>query len=89
MRRTVRAAQGRLGVLSVFHRDSILYGAFLWARRLLDSPKRRFLARAENSFVEGLDFEAENHARSAFHPDAQEAGAAFVEKRTGNFSGAG
>jgi hypothetical protein len=33
--------------------------------------------------------EAENHARAAFHPDAREAGAAFMQKRKGNFSGVG
>ena len=49
--------------------------------------KQNLNAADENNFVEGLDVEAENHARSAFHPDAQEAGAAFVEKRVGNFSG--
>ena len=33
--------------------------------------------------------EAENHARAAFHPDAREAGAAFMQKRKGDFSGVG
>jgi serine/threonine protein kinase len=41
-----RAAQGRLIALSVFHRKSVLYSAFVWARMALNSPKRRFLARA-------------------------------------------
>ena len=41
------------------------------------------------TFVQGLDHEADNHARAAFHPDAREAGAAFMEKRKGNFLGVG
>ena len=32
------------------------------------------------SFSAALDGEAERHARTAFHPNAQEAGAAFVQK---------
>ena len=36
---------GRLSALTVFHSKSVLYGAFVWARRALNSPKRRFLAR--------------------------------------------
>ena len=43
---TVLAAQGRLSGLSVSHRKSVLYRAFVWARRALNIPKRRFLARA-------------------------------------------
>ena len=37
---------GRLSALSVFPSESILYGAFVWARRALYSQKRRFWARA-------------------------------------------
>ena len=43
---TVRARPGRLSALSVFHSKSILYGACVWERRALNSPKRRFPARA-------------------------------------------
>jgi hypothetical protein len=43
---TVSALPGRLRVLSVFHSESVLYGAFVRARRALGSPKRRFPARA-------------------------------------------
>jgi hypothetical protein len=43
---TVRAVPGRLSALSVFLLKSILYGAFVWARRALHGPKRRFPARA-------------------------------------------
>ena len=42
---TVRARRG-LSSLSVFHSKSVLYGAFVWVRRALSSPKRRFPARA-------------------------------------------
>jgi hypothetical protein len=44
---TVRAVAGRLSALSVSHSESVLYGALVWARRGLNSQKRRFLARAE------------------------------------------
>jgi hypothetical protein len=35
----VRAARGRLSALSVLHRKSFFYGAFVWARRALNGPK--------------------------------------------------
>ena len=35
--KTVRAAPGRLSALSIFLCKSILYGAFVWARRALNS----------------------------------------------------
>jgi hypothetical protein len=38
-----------LSVLSFFHRKSVLYGAFLWVCRALNSPKRRFPTRAEHA----------------------------------------
>ena len=44
---TVRAALGRLSALSVFLCKSFFYGAFVWARRALNSPNRRFPARAD------------------------------------------
>jgi predicted glutamine amidotransferase len=43
---TVRAARGRLSAISVFLCKSVLYGAFVWARRALKHQKRRFPARA-------------------------------------------
>jgi hypothetical protein len=46
---------GRLKALSVFLCKSGLYGAFVWARKALNSQKRRFPARAaagEGSVVE-------------------------------------
>jgi len=41
------------------------------------------------SFSEALDAEAERHARTAYHPDAAEAGRAFMQKRPGSFVGTG
>ena len=43
---TVRARRGRLIGLSVFLCKSVLYGAFVWACRALNSQKRRFPAGA-------------------------------------------
>jgi hypothetical protein len=37
---------GPLSALGIFHSKSVLCGAFVWARRVLNSQKRRFLARA-------------------------------------------
>ena len=43
---TVRARPGRLSAFSVSDSKSVLYGAFVWVCRALNSPKRRFPARA-------------------------------------------
>jgi hypothetical protein len=43
---SVRARPRRLRAHCDFHRESILCGAFVWARRALNDPKRWFLARA-------------------------------------------
>ena len=40
-------------------------------------------------FSVALDRESDRHARTAFHSDAQEAGAAFIEKREPRFAGVG
>ena len=40
-------------------------------------------------FSVALDRESDRHARTAYHPDAQEAGAAFIPKRAPKFSGVG
>jgi hypothetical protein len=42
----VRARPGRSGALSYFYSKSVLYCAFVWVRRALNSLKRRFLGRA-------------------------------------------
>jgi hypothetical protein len=39
---------GRSSALSVFLCKSVFYGAFVWTRRVLNSQKRRFPARAVN-----------------------------------------
>jgi hypothetical protein len=44
----VRAVPGWLSAISVFLCKSVLYGAFVWARRALNSRKRRFPAWAED-----------------------------------------
>ena len=48
---TVRARQGRLSGLIVLHSKSVLCGAFVWARRALNSQKRGFSARAVGGSV--------------------------------------
>jgi hypothetical protein len=40
---------GRLSALSVFLCKSVLYGAFVWARRAHKHQKRRFPARVVNA----------------------------------------
>jgi hypothetical protein len=42
-----RGVQAAFALLSVSHSKSFLYGPFVWARRALNGPKRRFPARAE------------------------------------------
>jgi hypothetical protein len=51
---TVRARPGRLSGLSVSHSKSVLYGVFVWARRVLNSPKRWFPARAGGTSAGGV-----------------------------------
>ena len=67
--RTVRAALGRLSALSVFLWRSILYGAFVWARRALNRRKRRFPSRAVHCNAPG----APGHG--AAEPELQRAAA--------------
>ena len=40
---------GRLSAISVFRCKPVFYGAFVWARRALDSQKRRFPAGADGA----------------------------------------
>jgi hypothetical protein len=42
----VQALQGWLSALRIFHRESVLYGAFIWARRALNNQKWCFSAWA-------------------------------------------
>jgi hypothetical protein len=57
MRCTRPGPPGRLSALSVFLFNSIFYGAFVWARRALNSQKRRFPARAvgDGTVIENWD----------------------------------
>jgi hypothetical protein len=57
-----------LSALSVFLLKSILYGAFVWARRALNGPKRRFPARAG----EGIEIDSRHcqTTRNSFHWEA-------------------
>lgn len=45
--------------------------------------------RSGSSFSSHLDIEAERHAKCGFHPDAAEAGTAFMQKRAPKFVGVG
>jgi hypothetical protein len=56
--RVVRAVPGRLSVISVSLCKSVLYGAFVWAHRALNSRKRRFPARAVTGALQRLAFAA-------------------------------
>ena len=40
---------GRACALSVLHGESVLYGAFVWVCMALNTPKRRFRARADGT----------------------------------------
>ena len=55
----------------------------------LKRVKANFVDADRLSFAEHLDVEAERHARCGFHPDAAEAGASFLAKRTPVFKGIG
>jgi hypothetical protein len=50
-----RGPSGRLSAISVFLCKSVFYGAFVWARRALNGPKRRFPARAVAEQLSGLE----------------------------------
>ena len=49
------AHPGRLSGLSDFYSKPVLYGVFVWARRVLNSRKRRFPARAASPVAEGFE----------------------------------
>ena len=50
---SARARRGRLSARSVFLYKSVLYGAFVLARRVLNGQKRRFPARADDRRRDG------------------------------------
>jgi 2-(1,2-epoxy-1,2-dihydrophenyl)acetyl-CoA isomerase len=99
LNRKVDAAEAqRIGLVSEVHppeqlmakalamADAIAAGPPLVIGRIKQNLNQ---ADASASFSEALDGEAERHARCAMHPDALEAGAAFMQKRTPDFSGVG
>jgi hypothetical protein len=49
----VPALPGRLSALRVLHSKSTLYGAFVWACRMLNGPKRRFPPWAPMAMISG------------------------------------
>jgi len=51
--------------------------------------KNNLVDADRTTFAEHLDLEAERHAKSGYHPDATEAGRAFMEKRAPNYQGIG
>jgi hypothetical protein len=84
--------------LSVSHRKSILYGAFVWARRALNGQKRWFPARAEDRVAlarsprcPGLDPWAglESLAQPRPSPCGRVPGAANVKEPAGGGGGGG
>lgn len=98
LNRKVGAREAKeIGLVSeVFGPDELLPRALELARAIAAGPAlatRRIkqnlnAADACLSFSEAMDGEAERHARTAMHPDAIEAGAAFVQKRPPAFVGA-
>lgn len=55
----------------------------------LKRMKANLLDADRLTFPEHLDVEAKRHVRTGFHPDAAEAGMAFLQKRMPNFQGIG
>ena len=51
---TVRTLSGRLSARADFHRKLDLHVAFVWARKALNRPKRRFPARAADARILGV-----------------------------------
>jgi 2-(1,2-epoxy-1,2-dihydrophenyl)acetyl-CoA isomerase len=56
---------------------------------IFELPTALLIAVLQMNFSAALDNEAERHARAAFHPDAAEAGLAFMQKRKPSFVGVG
>jgi hypothetical protein len=68
----VRAILGRLSAISVLLCESVLYGAFVWARRALNSRKRWFPARAVTPWNETALFEGSNYTVPRLLPSANQ-----------------
>lgn len=99
LNKKIRAEEAKsIGLVADVFPDSDFLGRVLQEARIMSEAPPLALKRIKQnlndadrllSFSEALDLEAERHARSGFHPDAAEAGKAFVEKRAGNFTGSG
>eukprot|EP00746_Dinoflagellata_sp_MGD_P023843 gnl/MRDRNA2_/MRDRNA2_155916_c0_seq1.p1 gnl/MRDRNA2_/MRDRNA2_155916_c0~~gnl/MRDRNA2_/MRDRNA2_155916_c0_seq1.p1 ORF type:complete len:275 (+),score=72.23 gnl/MRDRNA2_/MRDRNA2_155916_c0_seq1:79-825(+) len=97
MNRKIKAAEAeRIGLCSgVFPKDTFMQEILKIAKEIAAGPPlalKRIKQNLNNAdrivaFAEALDEEAERHAMTAFHPDAKEAGRAFVEKRQPKFQG--
>ena len=77
---TVWARLRRLRALSVSHSKSVSYGGFVWACRAINSPKRRFLARAVTPETPAFAVVPGSHRKDLFPTlrDAQEGLPGFV-----------
>eukprot|EP01065_Artemidia_motanka_P048693 TRINITY_DN78_c4_g1_i1.p1 TRINITY_DN78_c4_g1~~TRINITY_DN78_c4_g1_i1.p1 ORF type:complete len:294 (+),score=101.20 TRINITY_DN78_c4_g1_i1:68-949(+) len=85
----------RIGLVSeVFPRASFMDSVMQIARELAAAPplalkriKQNLVdSDSDHSFASHLNSEADRHARSAYHPDAGEAGKAFVQRRAPKFA---
>ena len=99
LNRKIKADEAqRIGLVSdVYPAASFMDHVMEVANGLAQSPPlalRRIKANLNDAdrvinFSAALDGEAERHARSGFHPDAAEAGKAFLQKRKPIFKGIG
>ena len=64
-------ARGRLHARSISHGESVLYGAFVWARRVLDGPKRRFPAESIAERERSLSSSGAGFLYERQHPDGK------------------
>lgn len=88
----------RIGLVSeLFKKEELMTKVLEYAHQVAAGPPLAIKRIKQNlndadrltSFGDALDGEAERHARSAMHPDAGEAGLAFMQKRKPAFKGVG
>lgn len=99
LNKKIRAPEAlRIGLVSeVFPAGELMGKVMEYAHQVAAGPPLAIKRIKQNlndadlltSFGDALDGEAERHARSAMHPDAAEAGAAFMQKRKPAFKGVG
>lgn len=96
LNKKVRAKEAlRIGLCSaVYPKEKFMEEVLKVAHQLAAAPQlalKRMKASLTDAdrltFPEALDNECERHARSGFHPDAKEAGMAFLQKRKPKFKG--